>query len=67
VQIDSEGKVRVIRTMDTQGEELAWVEKNVIQQAEGNEDGEIESGGDDVQETSRGKRPKTNDVIDLTR
>jgi hypothetical protein len=30
VQTDSEGKVRVIRTLDTQGEQLAWVEKKVI-------------------------------------
>ena len=49
VQTDSEGKVRVIRVLDTREEDLVWVEKNTIDEESGTEQSENDD-EDDVPE-----------------
>jgi hypothetical protein len=46
IQTDSEGKVRVIRMLDTQGEDLVWVEKKTVDGDDETEESESESESD---------------------
>jgi len=50
VQTDSEGKVRVIRMFDTQGEDLAWVEKKIIDEGDETEESEDDEDEGDMEE-----------------
>lgn len=50
VQTDSEGKVRVIQVCDTQGEDLAWVEKKTIDEGDETEESEEDEEEDDMEE-----------------
>jgi hypothetical protein len=50
VQTDSEGKVRVIQVFDTQGEDLAWVEKKTIDEGDETEESEDDEEEDDMEE-----------------
>jgi hypothetical protein len=46
IQINTEGRVRLIRTIDTREEDLVWVEEKIIDSEEDGEDDERGESGD---------------------